>query len=84
MEVREATYHALIKPTGEYSSADWDPYLATDINMLGQVHTLFIEYTGKQLPAVSPRWLLNLAGSPLKKDVASTGWRYSTRYSVDW
>ena len=55
MEVREATYHALIKPTGEYSSADWDPYLATDINMLGQVHTLFIEYTGKQLPAVSPR-----------------------------
>ena len=37
MGVREATYHALIRPTVEYASAAWDPYLATDINRLEQV-----------------------------------------------
>ena len=51
MELHEATYHALIRPTLEYTSAVWDPYLATDI----------------RTPAVSPGWLLNLVAVPWRK-----------------
>ena len=40
MEVFEATYCALVRPTAEYESTVWDPYLTADDNRLELVQRL--------------------------------------------
>lgn len=37
LRVRDATYTGMVRPTLDYASSSWDPYLAEDINKLEQV-----------------------------------------------